>query len=64
MCSATRRAAFDGDTFVPRDPAATTLARGLRPREDPPPELVPDRPHTHDALTDAIEQAEIFVRLW
>jgi len=25
---------------------------------------VPDRPHTHDALADAIEQAEIFIRLW
>jgi hypothetical protein len=32
--------------------------------EDLPPELVPDRPHTHDALADAIEQAEIFARLW
>jgi hypothetical protein len=28
------------------------------------PELVPDRPHTHNALGDAIEQAEIFIRLW
>jgi hypothetical protein len=32
-------------------------------REDLPPELVPDRPHTHDTLADAIEQAEIFARL-
>jgi hypothetical protein len=25
---------------------------------------VPERPHTHDALADAIEPAEIFIRLW
>lgn len=29
-----------------------------------PPELRPARRHTHNALDDAIEQAEIFVRLW
>jgi hypothetical protein len=41
--------------------AGVTLDRAGR--EDLPPGLVPDRPHTHDALADAIEQAEIFVRL-
>jgi len=29
-----------------------------------PPYLVPSRPHTHNALADAIEQAELFVRLF
>jgi hypothetical protein len=29
-----------------------------------PVELKSDRPHTHNALDDAIEQAEIFQRLW
>lgn len=29
-----------------------------------PPELRSQRPHTHNALDDAIEQAELFVRLW
>jgi hypothetical protein len=29
-----------------------------------PPELRPKRRHTHNALDDAIEQAELFVRLW
>jgi hypothetical protein len=42
--------------------AGVTLDRAGR--EDLPPELVPDRPHTHDALADAVEQAEIFIRLW
>ncbi len=28
-----------------------------------PPELVPNVPHTHDALDDALEQAEIFARV-
>jgi hypothetical protein len=31
---------------------------------DLPPELRPMRRHTHNALDDAIEQAELFVRLW
>jgi len=42
--------------------AGVTLDRAGR--DDLPPELLPDRPHTHDALADAIEQAEIFIRLW
>jgi hypothetical protein len=29
-----------------------------------PPDLRPTRRHTHNALDDAIEQAELFVRLW
>ncbi len=29
-----------------------------------PPELRPERRHIHNALDDAIEQAELFVRLW
>jgi hypothetical protein len=33
-------------------------------KEDLPPELRPSAPHTHNALDDAVEQAEIFVRLW
>jgi hypothetical protein len=33
-------------------------------KDDLPPELRPARRHTHHALDDAIEQAEIFVRLW
>lgn len=33
-------------------------------KDDIPPELAPARPHTHNALDDAIEQAELFVRLW
>lgn len=33
-------------------------------KEDLPPELRPTAPHTHNALDDAVEQAEIFVRLW
>lgn len=31
---------------------------------DLPPALKSDRPHTHNALDDAIEQGEIFQRLW
>jgi len=31
---------------------------------DLPEALLPDRPHTHNALDDAQEQAEIFQRLW
>jgi DNA polymerase III epsilon subunit-like protein len=31
---------------------------------DLPPALKPDRPHTHNALDDALRQAEIFQRLW
>jgi hypothetical protein len=33
-------------------------------KEDLPPDLRPTAPHTHNALDDAVEQAEIFVRLW
>jgi hypothetical protein len=33
-------------------------------KDDLPPELRPDAPHTHNALDDAVEQAELFVRLW
>ncbi|KAA0274290.1 MAG: exonuclease [Acidobacteria bacterium] len=33
-------------------------------RSDLPPEIASDRPHTHNALDDAIEQAEIFNRLY
>lgn len=33
-------------------------------KEDLPPELTPSAPHTHNALDDAVEQGEIFVRLW
>jgi hypothetical protein len=33
-------------------------------KEDLPPDLQPSAPHTHNALDDAVEQAEIFVRLW
>jgi hypothetical protein len=33
-------------------------------KDDLPPELRPTRRHTHNALDDAIEQAELFVRLW
>jgi hypothetical protein len=32
-------------------------------KEHLPAELVPDRPHTHHALDDAVEQAELFQRL-
>ena len=32
-------------------------------KEHLPPELVPDRPHTHHALDDAVEQAELFQNL-
>jgi hypothetical protein len=53
--------AMDMKTMYQRR-AGVTLDRAGR--EDLPPELVPDRPHTHDALADAIEQAEIFIRLW
>jgi hypothetical protein len=53
--------ALDMKTMYQRR-AGVTLDRAGR--EDLPPELVPDRPHTHDALADAIEQAEIFARLW
>ena len=53
--------AIDMKTMYQRR-AGVTLDRAGR--EDLPPELVPDRPHTHDALADAIEQAEIFIRLW
>ena len=53
--------ALDMKTMYQRR-AGVTLDRAGR--EDLPPELIPDRPHTHDALADAIEQAEIFVRLW
>jgi hypothetical protein len=53
--------ALDMKTMYQRR-AGVTLDRAGR--EDLPPELIPDRPHTHDALADAIEQAEIFARLW
>jgi len=53
--------AIDMKTMYQRR-AGVTLDRAGR--EDLPPELVPDRPHTHDALADAVEQAEIFIRLW
>jgi hypothetical protein len=53
--------ALDMKTMYQRR-AGVTLDRAGR--ENLPPELVPDLPHTHDALTDAIEQAEIFARLW
>lgn len=53
--------AIDMKTMYQRR-AGVTLDRAGR--EDLPTELVPDRPHTHDALADAIEQAEIFIRLW
>jgi hypothetical protein len=33
-------------------------------KDDLPPELQPSSRHTHNALDDAVEQAEIFVRLW
>jgi hypothetical protein len=33
-------------------------------RNDLPAELRASHPHTHNALDDAIEQAEIFNRLW
>lgn len=33
-------------------------------KSDLPPELRPTRRHTHNALDDAIEQAELFIRLW
>lgn len=33
-------------------------------KDDLPLELRAARPHTHNALEDAVEQAEIFVRLW
>jgi hypothetical protein len=53
--------ALDMKTMYQRR-AGVTLDRAGR--EDLPPELLPARPHTHDALADAIEQAEIFARLW
>jgi hypothetical protein len=53
--------ALDMKTMYQRR-AGVTLDRAGR--EDLPRELVPDRPHTHDALADAIEQGEIFTRLW
>jgi hypothetical protein len=33
-------------------------------KDDLPTNLRPAAPHTHNALDDAVEQAEIFVRLW
>ena len=33
-------------------------------KNDLPPELRATRRHTHNALDDAIEQSELFVRLW
>jgi hypothetical protein len=36
----------------------------LAGRDDLPPQLVSAKPHTHNALDDAIEQAEIFVNLF
>ena len=53
--------ALDMKTMYQRTARVTLDLAG---REDLPAELVPDRPHTHDALADAIEQAEIFNRLW
>ena len=40
------------------------LTLGRAGRTDLPSELLPDRPHTHNALDDAVEQAEIFNRLF
>jgi hypothetical protein len=42
--------------------AATVLDQAGK--DDLPGELQPTRPHTHNALDDAVEQAELFARLW
>jgi 3' exoribonuclease, RNase T-like len=43
--------------------AATHQVLDLLGKEKLPAELVPDRPHTHHALDDAVEQAELFQNL-
>ena len=42
---------------------ATHRVLDLLGKEKLPPELVPERPHTHHALDDAVEQAELFQNL-
>jgi hypothetical protein len=43
--------------------AATHQVLDLLGKDKLPPELVPQRPHTHHALDDAVEQAELFQNL-
>jgi hypothetical protein len=54
-------AGLDMKTMYQQKAAVTTSDAGLR---DLPDALRPTRPHTHNALDDALRQAEIFVRLF
>lgn len=53
--------ALDMKTMYQQKAGVTLNAAG---RADLPAELVSDRPHTHHALDDAVEQAEVFNRLF
>lgn len=53
--------ALDIKTIYQQKARVTLDAAG---RTDLPPELRPMRPHTHNALDDAVEQAEIFNKLF
>ncbi len=54
-------AGLDMKTMYQQKAAVTTSNAGLR---DLPDALQPIQPHTHNALDDALRQAEIFVRLF
>lgn len=47
-----------GEEFVPEALAVRAVAKGTMPRE-----LLSRRRHTHHALDDAVEQAELFANL-
>jgi hypothetical protein len=61
---------FDGTAFhrAPADAMADAARwvgeQAAGGRRDLPASLVPDAPHTHNALDDAIEQGEILARLF
>src|SRR5689334_3694699 len=55
---------IESDAPIPGRYSMLSFGLAVAATEDLPPELIPDRPHTHDALADAIEQGEIFTRLW
>jgi DNA polymerase III epsilon subunit-like protein len=54
-------AGLDMKTMYQQRAGVTTSEAGLR---DLPNALLPSEPHTHNALEDALRQAEIFVRLF
>jgi DNA polymerase III epsilon subunit-like protein len=54
-------ACLDMKTMLQQRTGVTLEHAGL---DELPPEVKPKRPHTHNALEDALAQAEIFQKLW